>query len=68
MAKKLETFHIYAKILLETSLEIGAENLQNALEKSKELKISDFVDIIGEHCDSELKITGIYEDYKQVKL
>jgi len=68
MAKKLETFHIYAKVLIETSIEIGAENLQNALEKSKELKISDFVDIIGEHNDSELRITGIYEDYKQVKL
>lgn len=68
MAKKLDIFHIYAKVLIETSIEIGAETLQDALEKSKTLKIDDFVDILGENCDNELKITGIYEDYKPLTL
>ncbi len=68
MAKKLETYHIYAKLLIETSIEVKGETLEDALSKSKELKITDFVDILGEHCDSDYKITGVYEDYKSVSL
>jgi hypothetical protein len=68
MAKKLETFHVYARVLLDTSIKIRGETLEDALQKSRELKVSDFVDILGENCDNELKITGVYEDYKMLNL
>lgn len=68
MAKKLDTFHIYARVLIDTSIEIKAETLEDALIKSKELKIQDYVDILGENCDNEMKITGVYEDYKSLTL
>lgn len=68
MAKKAaqDTFHIYAKVSLETSIAISAKDLEEALQKSKTLTVDDFVDIIGENCDNKVKITGIYEQYSSL--
>ena len=69
MAKaKKKTSHIYAKVGIETSIEIQANSLEDALEQSKSLKIGEFVEIIGEHNDSEMKITGVYEEHSPIEL
>jgi len=69
MAKKnLDTFHVYATVVVDTSIEIKAETLEDALNKARDLKIDNFVDILGEHNDSGFKITGVYESYKPINL
>ncbi len=55
------TFTILAKIVLETNIEVSASSMEEALEKSKSLKINDFIDIHGDHLDSELDINGVYK-------
>jgi hypothetical protein len=48
MTKKvaLKTFHINAKIALDTSIEIQAQSLEDALTQSKQLNIDDFIEIL----------------------
>lgn len=62
------TFHVYAKVLIDTSIEISARSLDDALEQSKSLKVDDYIEVHGEHCDSDMKITGVYEMYTPVQL
>ena len=59
--KGTRQFTICATIGLETSIEISASSLEEAVEKSKALTISDFIDILGEHNDSVLTVSGAYE-------
>jgi hypothetical protein len=66
--KPKDSFFISAKILIEANLEITANSLEEALEKSRELKIGEFVDVTAELMDSSLKITQVYEGYKETVL
>jgi hypothetical protein len=59
---KLKSFSIWAKLNLDVLINIKAESLEDAVEKSKELKELDFVDIKGEFNDGNIKITGAHED------
>ena len=54
-------FTISAAIGLETSIEIIASSLEEAVEKTKTLTISDFIEILGEHNDSVFTVSGAYE-------
>lgn len=60
MSKKNKTFMVYAKVRVDTGLPITAESMEDALEKARQLKIDSFVDIHGEHNDSEVEITGVW--------
>jgi hypothetical protein len=61
MAKKNTSFLVYAKITVDTSLCIQAESLEDAIKKGRELTVTDFFEINGDHLDSELKIVGVIE-------
>ena len=58
---KQQRFSIYSKITLDTSIEIAADSLEDAVAKSKSLIIDDFIDIHGEHNDSTVEIVGFFK-------
>ena len=58
------TFQIQARLWVETTYQISAENIQDAVAASKNLKIGDLIELLGDHNDSGLRITGVFEDYK----
>lgn len=57
---KKKTYYIQADISVLTSVEVAADSLQDALDQAKLMKVSDFVEVPGDHIDSELEITGVY--------
>ena len=54
-----QTFQVWADIKTTTTLPVQATSLEEALTKARELKTIDFIEIHGEHIDSELEITGV---------
>ena len=60
MAKPLQDFIITANLKLQVDITIKAESLEDAVQKSQTLNVSDFVNIKGEYNDGNLKITGAY--------
>ncbi len=65
MSKKaLQTFNVMAKIIMTASIEIRAENLQDAAVKTTELDESDFITVVkgGDWIDTEeFTIEGAYK-------
>jgi hypothetical protein len=59
-SKKLETYCIQAVLKLMVTVEISAPDLDTALAKSKEFKEEDFVTILGDYMEGNMKITGVY--------
>jgi len=48
------TYNVSAKLKLDVGMEIQASSLEDAVAKSKELKIGDFLDLSGlDHNDSD---------------
>jgi hypothetical protein len=66
MSKKqtLKTFHVNARINLDTTIEISAKDLDEAVAKGKTLDINDFIEIVGDHNDSSFRVSGIFEGYE----
>ena len=62
MAKKLKTYSIYAIVEMDVMIKIEAENFEDALAKSKQLKETDFVKPLGEYNDGEMDIRGVYDE------
>jgi hypothetical protein len=52
--KTLETFNISGIIRAQVTVQIEANNFQEAIEKAKELDVKDFVEILGDYDDGEL--------------
>ena len=55
----LRSFSVSAQVNIWTSVVIEAESLEDAVTKSRDLSVTDFVTIDGEHIDSQSKIIGI---------
>ena len=60
MKKKLNQYSVMVKVVLETEVEVSAESLVDALEKTKDLTVVDVVDFKTPHNDSEIKVTGVF--------
>lgn len=60
MAKQ-KTFMVMAKCYRDVSVEIKASSLEDALEEAKELKDSDFVDVLGSYNDGSTEVYGVFE-------
>lgn len=68
--KKLKTFRVEARIHCELCITIEAESLEDAVIKSKELKVDDFIEAKSDDgCfnDYDHKITGIFSNYETLK-
>jgi hypothetical protein len=65
MSKKaLQTFNVTAKMTITASIEIRAENLEDAALKAKELEADDFIEVVsgGEWIDCYgFTIEGAYK-------
>ncbi len=59
--KKTQKFLVMANLTLDTNAEITASSLEEAIEIARTLKIADFVEILGDHNDSSLHISGVFE-------
>jgi len=57
---KTKSYQAQAKVTVLTSIEIRAGNIEDAIVKAKELKQEEFVEILGEHLDSNFELTGVY--------
>lgn len=58
----LKSFSITAKINIESDITISALDLEDALKKSKELDIEDFIEFKGEWIDGDIEINGIFKN------
>ncbi len=61
-ASSLKKFTIYARGTYDTTAEITANSLEEAVTKARGLKFDDFVKLKGECCDYDMSIYGVYED------
>ncbi len=59
--EKIRDYEVQAKLTLYTSTTVSARSLEEATEKSKNLKEQDFVDFNGDYIDGNMRITGVYE-------
>lgn len=55
------TFQIQARVFIDTSIEVPADKLEDALMHARTLKTTDFVEISGEHNDSRVVIDGVWQ-------
>ena len=58
---RLKAYHVQAKIDMLVNTTIKADSLEAAVREARSLGVEDFVEIPGDHIDSELQITGVYE-------
>lgn len=61
MAQELKTYVVAATLALEISIEVEAESLRGAAEFAETLKEADFVKILGEYNDGDIRIISVYE-------
>jgi hypothetical protein len=61
MATKTKQFNVYSKILVESAVEVSATSLEEAVQKAKALDFDAFVEVLGEHIDSDYRLTGVFE-------
>jgi len=59
--KKSKTYSFMADITLQgVVIEMEANSLDDALAKSKELKVEHFVEVMGGHNDSHFEVQGFW--------
>jgi hypothetical protein len=57
---KRRTFYVEARIGLSIGVEISATSLDDAIEKAKNMKLDQFVEVLGDHNDSNFAISGVF--------
>jgi hypothetical protein len=60
--RKLNTYRVYAIVEMDISILIAAESFEDAVEKSKTLKETDFCKPLGEWNQGALEVSGIFDD------
>jgi len=53
-------FYIEGRMCLTVGITISAKSLEDAFTRAKDLQITDFVDILGDHCDSTFAVSGVF--------
>lgn len=61
MSKKLNSYVVQVNLTLMTTVDIKADSFEKALEEAKKLAVTDIVSFEGDHCDSEIEVTGIFK-------
>lgn len=60
MAKSKGTYSVGLHVKLDVVIDVAADSLAEALEKSKSIKLEDVVDVLGDLNDQEIKVVAIY--------
>lgn len=68
MATRKKTYNVTAKLLLEVNIQISANSLEDAVNESKTLRETDFVKILGDYNNGDMKVNGVFEEYKSIEL
>ena len=55
-------FTVEARVVVITSQTISADSFEDALAKAQAMKVEDFVEVIGEHHDSSIRISSVGAD------
>ena len=58
---KTREFQVEAKICLAVGVNIHAQTLEAAMEHAKQMKLDQFVDILGDHNNSNFRISAVFE-------
>lgn len=66
--KKISTYTVSAIAIVWTDVSVEATSLEEAVAKTNELKITDFVEILGACNDVKLHITGVNDSSALMKL
>jgi len=63
MGKKRKKFTVMAKIVVDASVEVFAEDLEEALEITRDFDTTHFIDFKydGGHIDSRMRIQGVWQ-------
>ena len=56
---KDRTFNVTARIVIISDVEVEASSFEEAVEKSKSLKETDFVTVDGEYNDGSIRIVSV---------
>ena len=59
-SKKQLRFFVEARVAVSVSVNISAKSLDEALEKAKQMKLEDFIEILGDHNDSNFALSGVF--------
>lgn len=62
MGKTLKAYTINVHVNLDTTVDVKAENLEEAIVKARELKMHDVVSFEGDFCDGDVTIKGVWEN------
>ena len=65
-SKKQKEFYIEARIIVDTNILVKAESLEDALTKSKEMDMGDFLDLYGDNNESSIQIRGVFSKYESL--
>jgi hypothetical protein len=57
--QKQQEYQVTGRIDIEVGVSVRAASVEEAVAKSKDLSIDDFVTVLGEHNDSTFRITGV---------
>lgn len=58
---KRSTYYVEGRMALSVGVEITAKSLEEAQEKAKAMKLQDFVEILGDHNDSNFEVSGVFK-------
>jgi hypothetical protein len=61
-SNKLGTYIVMGKVQIDTTCKVTASSLEEAINKARDLKEEDFVDILGDYNDGSLKVYGVFEE------
>ncbi len=61
-------FYVTARIFVDCGKEIGAASMEEALQKSKGMKVDDFITVDCDHNDNEMVIEGVSRAYRKPKI
>ena len=67
MTKKLNTYQVCAVVELEIGITINAESFEDALEKAKKLRETDFVKPLGEYSDGAMEISSVFDEQVRIE-
>lgn len=62
------TYNVQARLWLDTAIDVQAASLDAAIGVSKNLSITDFITIKGDHNDSKMRVIGVFEAYTEPKI
>lgn len=59
--KKKQTFHVTVKVVVETSIEVPADTLEEAIQMGREFDVKDVAKFDTDYIDGSIEVIGAFE-------